>query len=147
VKNIKKIWNDYILSIEVVKRRKLNVQIFKDTQERLVTEISNFLDRCRGKGQIAVWGAGHQALAVITLSDIYKRIDFIIDSATFKQYKYTPATHLKIFPPEYLNKIELDGIIIMAAGYSSEIYSALISQFANLKNIAILREDHLQVMK
>jgi 2-polyprenyl-3-methyl-5-hydroxy-6-metoxy-1,4-benzoquinol methylase len=145
IKKVDKIWNDYILSIEIVKKGRANVGVFNDTKERVAREIITFLDRC--PGEVAVWGAGHQALAIITLSEIYKRISFIVDSATFKQYKYTPATHLKIYPPDYLKEKNLSGIIIMAAGYSSEIYSSVISKYCNIKNIAILREDHLEIMK
>jgi SAM-dependent methyltransferase len=145
VKKIDKIWNDYILSIELVKKSRVNVGIFKNTQERIAQEIIEFIGRCAG--DVAIWGVGHQALAVVTLADIYKRISFMIDSAPFKQYKYTPATHLKIYPPDYLLDLNLSGMIIMAAGYSNEIYSTVISRYPGIQNIAILREDHLELMK
>ena len=71
--------------------------------------------------KIAIWGAGHQALANIALLNMKEHVTCVLDSAEFKQGKYTPATHLPIFSPEILSKKEIGAVLIIAGNYSQEI--------------------------
>ena len=70
---------------------------------------------------VAIWGAGHQALAIISLTQIKNKILFVIDSAPFKQNLYTPATHLKIKSPEELCKYKPEAVIVIAGSYNNEV--------------------------
>ena len=94
-----------------------------------------------------IWGAGHQALTVISLSNIKKKISYIVDSATFKQNKYTPESHLLINKPDFMLKDKPESIIVMAAGFSDEIVKIINTKYPFIQNIAVLREDNLEIIK
>jgi hypothetical protein len=69
-----------------------------------------------------------------------------VDSAKFKQDKYTPGTHLLIKDPQSIHQDLPKAIIIMAAAYSDEVVKTLGSEYPRVKNIAILREDGLEAI-
>lgn len=139
-----RVWHDYILSAVVKKRSKLDISHFNLFQERLIKEINEYIDRFSEKS-VAIWGAGHQSLTLISLSNISRRIKYVIDSAVFKQGKFTPATHIKIVPPEMLKTDPVEAIIVMAASYSDEVAGILKEKYDNNINIAILRESGIEI--
>jgi len=146
ITSIKTIWHDYILSVEVKKRAPLLVDNFKDKFNSLNNELTNYIKKFDNKN-IVIWGAGHQALAIISLSGIAKYISYIVDSADFKQNKYTSGTNIKIESPKQLINNKPDVLIIIAAGYSDEVKRIISSKYAFIKNIAIVREDHLEIIE
>ena len=132
------IWYDYILSAVVRKRRKVDVSGFLESHENLKTEMSNFLYKQEEKGKkIAVWGAGHQALANLSLLDMADKITYVVDSAKFKQDKYTPATHILIVAPERLLQNEVQIVIIMAAGYSKEVKQIMKRDYPQIESVIL----------
>jgi len=137
------IWYDYILSAIVKKRKKLDVSNFHKVQEKIKADINKYVD---DNIRVAVWGAGHQALAVISLTKIEKKIKYVIDSAVFKQGFYTPSSHLKIVPPSRLDRGDISAIIVMAASYSDEVANIIKHKYPEMK-FAILREDKLELVK
>lgn len=124
VERIESIWQDYILSARVRKRKLLDFSEMEVQKDRLQNSFAAFFEARKGK-RIAAWGAGHQALAAIALAGAGARLECIIDSAPFKQGLYTPATHILIEPPERLDRRDIDTVIITAAGYSQEIADVL----------------------
>lgn len=144
--SIKNIWNDYIISVEVVRREPLNVEIFNNKFKIIKLSLNDYLDEINANKAV-IWGAGHQALTVISLTNIKNKIDYIVDSATFKQNKYTPESHLLINPPDYMLKDKPDSIIVMAAGFSDEIVKIINTKYPFIQNIAVLREDNLEIIK
>jgi hypothetical protein len=92
---------------------------------------------------VVIWGAGHQALAIITLADLANKVKFIIDSAKFKQGKYTPVSHIPIISPDSIDYETIDAIIIMAGSFSDEI-GRIINQRVSKINVAILRDYGLE---
>ncbi|MBF0385205.1 MAG: methyltransferase domain-containing protein [Candidatus Omnitrophica bacterium] len=137
--------DDYVISVVVKKREKLNIAHFYDYQIRIEDEIKNFLGRFQDK-RVAIWGAGHQALAIISLTKIADKIRYVIDSAPFKQGKYTPATHLPIVAPDTLRSEPVDAVIIMAASYSDEVAGIIRKQFSRNMAVAILRDFGLEIV-
>jgi hypothetical protein len=113
-------WHDYVLSAIVRKRAPLDLSALAACQGGLRASFDDFLGRFE-PGRVAIWGAGHQALALISLMGIAGRIRYVLDSAPFKQGRYTPATHLPIVPPERLDDGEVDAVIVLAASYSAEV--------------------------
>ena len=146
VTSIKTIWHDYILSVEVKKRTPLLVNNFKDKFNSLNNELASYIKKFDNKN-IVIWGAGHQSLAIISLSGIAKHINYIVDSAHFKQNKYTSGTNIKIESPEQLENSIPDALIIIAAGYSDEVKRIISKKYPFIKNIAIIREDHLEIIE
>lgn len=143
VLDCKPVWQDYILSAVVRKRKPTDLSFFADFCAEISKKLHAYIDRFPTK-KVAVWGAGHQALAVISLADIAQKIMYVIDSAPFKQGKFTPASHLPIVAPETLNANPMEAVIVMAASYSDEVARTIRSQFPHIKNIAILRDDGLE---
>jgi len=137
------VWHDYILSSTVRRRTPTNLTSFGEQRERLCHELHAFVDAC-GNGGVAVWGAGHQALAVLALAGLQGRIAFVIDSAPFKQGKYTPATHLPIAAPNTLATSHVSAVIVMAAAYSDEVVRTLRQLSPRVRHIAVLRNFGLE---
>lgn len=139
----KPVWQDYILSAVVRKRKQTNLSFFADFRNKISQNLHAYIDQFTEK-KVAVWGAGHQALAVISLADISQKIAFVVDSAPFKQGKFTPASHLPIVAPQALIDEPVETVIVMAASYSDEVARNIKNQFPHIKNIAILRDDGLE---
>tara|TARA_B100000131_G_scaffold266970_1_gene265095 strand:+ start:1632 stop:2762 length:1131 start_codon:yes stop_codon:yes gene_type:complete len=139
---INSIWDGYILSAIVKKRGIPQKLILENVINKIKKDFIKFKKKVKKKN-IAIWGAGHQALTVISLAKINYKIKCIIDSANFKQNKYSPGDKIKVIAPSEISNEKIDGIIIMAAGYSDEVY-----KFLKLKKfkgqIAILRHDHFE---
>ena len=146
VLSIDAVWHDYILSAQVKKRQKLIAGAFKDKQNHIVKQLDQFVSQF-DKKDVVVWGAGHQALAVISLARLQLKVSHVIDSAHFKQNKYTPGTGLLIKSPDSLLYDKPKAIIIMAAAYSDEVAKTIVEKYQNVMHVAILREDNLEISK
>lgn len=137
----KPVWHNYILSAVVRKKSGLDISEFKNTNLKIKKELNEFINE---NGKTAIWGAGHQALAVMSLAELGGRIEYVVDSAKFKQGKYTPATHIPIVSPEYFIQNPVPALIVMAGSYSDEVVSSLKNyKIENLK-IAVLRDYGLE---
>lgn len=139
-------WYDYIISAVVRKRKKADLSDFQNHQVQLKNEIEKYLSSFKNK-KVAIWGASHQALAILSLLNLSNKIEYVIDSAVFKQGKFTPVTHIPIVTPEKLNSDPVDAIIVMAAGYSDEVAKIIRQKFSKNISISILRDFGLEVIK
>jgi SAM-dependent methyltransferase len=158
------VWYEYIISAVVRKMKippphpplpkggwgdfqvkKIDISHFYKYQMQLKSEIEEYIRRFKDK-KIAIWGAGHQALAIISLLNLADKIKYVIDSAPFKQRKYTPATHVRIVSPDILNSDPVDAIIIMAASYSDEVARIIQQNFDKKINVSILRDFGLEII-
>ena len=141
------IWYRYIISIKVRKRKNTNTHQFEESIRTMKDELDQYFSRMIKEGKtIAGWGAGHQALANLSLLKLQDKIKYIIDSAEFKQNKFTPATHIPIVAPDVLSKGEVDAVLIMAAGYSDEIKNIILDKYPEV-SIAIMRVNGLEIIK
>lgn len=135
------IWHGYVLSAEVRKRRAPDVSGFLAQQDRVTKSVDAFLSEMEGRGlRTAVWGAGHAALADLSLLGMAGRIDVVLDSADFKQNKLTPATHIPIVAPSVLREGKIGAVLVMAGSYSSEIAGMLEEQYPQIVR-AVLEHD------
>lgn len=138
-----RIWYEYILSAVVRKRTMTRVDGFLQKQEMLKKELEAFIEEQQRRGKkTAVWGAGHQALANLALLELADKIVYVVDSAGFKQNKFTPATHIPVVAPERLKENEVHTVIIMAAGYSREVKRIMERDYPWIESI-IVTEDGL----
>ncbi|MCD4499014.1 class I SAM-dependent methyltransferase [Chromobacterium vaccinii] len=135
-------WHDYVLSATVRKRRPQNLSGLIACETALRASFDDFLGRF-APGKVAIWGAGHQSLALISLMGIAGRIRYVLDSAPFKQGRYTPATHLPIVPPERLNDGEVDAVIVLAASYSAEVARLIRERHGQRFAVAVMGEGGL----
>ena len=115
--------NDIALT---VKKRKIEKISGNDDVNRLINELVEFTDIQGTQGKkIAVWGAGHRTLALLSISKV-KNIDCIVDSADFKQGKYSPVTHLPIISPQTLEESDIDIVLVMVPGlYPDEVVKSI----------------------
>jgi 2-polyprenyl-3-methyl-5-hydroxy-6-metoxy-1,4-benzoquinol methylase len=145
VLNCEAIWHNYILSAVVRKRVKTNLDFFEGFKNKVKQDLDCFIEKFPEK-RVAIWGAGHQALATISLTGIEKKIKFIVDSAIFKQGKYSPSSHIQIVPEQRLVEDSVDAIIIMAGSYSDEISKIMLTKYPSIE-IAVLREFGLEFIE
>jgi len=142
------IWHDYIISVTVRKRSSLDLSRFYEQKNKITSALHEYIDRYPDH-TVAIYGAGHQSLAVMALSDLGGKIKYVVDDATFKQGRYTPASNIPIVASnvlfEDLSVGGIQAIIVMAASYSDEVATKLIKSQANALDIAILRQDGLEI--
>jgi 2-polyprenyl-3-methyl-5-hydroxy-6-metoxy-1,4-benzoquinol methylase len=121
--------NDLVI---VAQRRKpLDFKAHLEKFNNIVNSIKLFVkDRYKTGKKIAVWGAGHRALALMSISDLHE-IECVVDSAAFKQNKLTPLLHKKIVSPENFIKLNCDVLIIMLPGN----YAEQIIEFINSNKV------------
>lgn len=152
------LWHEYIISAVVqkkpampdrivIKKRadQLDLSAFHADQAKLMESLNKFINSF-GNKQVSIWGAGHQALAVMALADLSGKIKYVVDSATFKQNKFTPATHIPIVSPERLKSDPVEAIIVMAASYSEEVVKTIKDKFDQNIKIAVLRDFGLEAI-
>lgn len=120
--------NQYDIQIVAEKRRAAPLAGCKTALEALVTRFNRKLrDFAAQDKKVAVWGAGHRTLALLSLSD-HHLIDCVIDSAKFKHYRHAPISHLRILPPETLLDADcsIDVILVMVPGiYPQEVINRI----------------------
>ena len=155
-------FHSYILSMQVRKMtqkeknafipekksyEKLDLSGMKKAKEKFVKDFMKILSA--GK-RCAVWGASHQTFSVLGFLQEYdkallqKKLLFVADSAPFKQGKLTPATHFDIVAPGKIVEENIDTLLIMAGGYSDEIYRIAREKMSFSGNIYILRATGLE---
>jgi SAM-dependent methyltransferase len=139
------LWHEYILSAEVRKRPPTDLTRFAANRDRLQSEIEHFIRRF-GDRNTAVWGAGHQALTLIALLGLSGRIRYIVDSAPFKQGKFSPATHIPIVAPQMLEEEPVEAVIVMAASYSDEVAGIIRQKYPAKIHVAIVRDSGLEIL-
>jgi len=136
---LRPVWHDYILSAVVRRRAELNLADFETSRTVIKKKLLTYISRFK-PGRVAAWGAGHQALAVMAMAGLGGRLRYIVDSAPFKQGKYSPATHIPIVPPLQLEQDNVDAVIVMAASYSDEVAAILSKKYGDRLAVAVLRE-------
>jgi SAM-dependent methyltransferase len=133
----------YVLTALVRKRSRPDLSRFGVRREELRRDLEAFLMRFPA-GDVAVWGAGHQAFALIALTGIAGSLRYVVDSAPFKQGRYTPATHLPIVAPEMLDRDPVAAVIVMAGSYSDEVAGIAKERYPSGLVVAVMREEGLE---
>lgn len=140
VLEISEIWNNYIISTVVRKKKIIDIVPLNNQKDMITCHLWEYINSIKGRGgTVAVWGAGHQSLAVLSITGIYTEIAYILDSAQFKQNKYTPTTHIKIVAPDVLMGGTITDVLIIAGSYSDEVANILKEKYPNVQG-AILRD-------
>lgn len=110
----------------------------------LVKDLRRILADYKSRNKkVAIWGAGHRTLALLALAG-GDGIEYVVDSAKFKQGKFAPVSHLAIMSPEYLKKERVNLVIVMVPGlYPGEVLSTL-KEMDVVAEIAVLRENKIE---
>jgi len=134
--------DDYVLTAIVRKRTSLKFTNDNPSEGRLSKDIHDFLKKMAGTN-IAVWGAGHQALASLGMFHMESHVSMIIDSSPLKQGLFAPGCALPIYSPEALITNKIAAVIVMAGSYSDEIVEIIKTKYSFIQHIAVAKEDNL----
>lgn len=132
-------------SITVRKRKTADTTCWENSFAVLRKELYEHVDSYTAKGKkVAVWGASHQGFTLLSSLDLSNKISYIIDSAPFKQGKYSPASHIPIVDRKHYFVEPVDSIVIMAPGYTDEIEAIIKKELNADLDIRAIRSDHLE---
>jgi SAM-dependent methyltransferase len=146
VLSCKRVWDGYDLAAQVRRRAPLDCREWSQARDGLVASLREFLDRySRSGGKIAVWGASHQALTLLSLAQA-SEVRYVVDSAPFKQGRFTPVVHTPIFGPNALLQDPVDAVLVMAAGYSDEVVRILRTDCGFAGAVAVLRGNTVEIL-
>ena len=146
VLTMKTIEDDYIISAYVKVKNNISWDLFENQRKNLKKQIEDFYSNSPKKYNF-IWSAGHQSLTTISTLGLEKLISKIVDSATYKQNKFAPASGIGIISPDQLIKSQPKKIILAAAGYNSEIIQILKNKYKLKIDIACLNKGKLDVLK
>jgi len=116
--------NDLVLVAK--KKNMLDLTNSKVVVDAIIESVKSIVRSASKRGQkITVWGAGHRALALMAMADL-QEITCVVDSASFKQGKFTPILHKKIISPDMFLNTNCDLLILMLPGnYSQQVIQFL----------------------
>lgn len=142
----KEMVNRDTISMIVRKKKKIDVSKIAESYNSICTGINSYIDSLNAKGKkVAIWGASHQGFTLASTAKLTKKVEYIIDSAPFKQGKYAPASHIPIVSPDDAGKHPVDAIIIMAPGYTDEIAGIIKEKYGEQVEIAVMMTKTLQM--
>ncbi len=140
-----RVWEGYDLAALVRRRECWDGMGWKVDLNALVAAIRGFLTLHVNEGRkAAVWGASHQALTLLALARA-REVRYLVDSAPFKQGRYTPVIHTPIHGPAMLDTDPVDAVLVMAAGYSDEVVRILREERGFQGMVAVIRGNTVEV--
>ena len=138
---------DNDIAAVVQKKKVLNITGQFCEVEALIAEMRKIVADYKTKNKkVAVWGAGHRTLALISLGRLTD-LAYIVDSAKSKQGKFSPVSHLNIVPPRHLKNESVDLVIVMVPGlYPDEVLKTIEDMDLDV-DVAVLRYNKIELIK
>ena len=125
--------------------RLIDVSALRDSYDRLSASVNAHIDHLSESHRtMAIWGASHQGFTLAATTKLGGRVEYIIDSAPFKQGRFSPASHIPIVDPDYAVAHPVDEILIVAPGYTDEIAGIIRERFDENVRILVLRTDRIE---
>lgn len=125
--------------------RLIDVSALRDSYDRLSASVNAHIDHlAESHRTMAIWGASHQGFTLAATTKLGGRVEYIIDSAPFKQGRFSPASHIPIVAPDYAVAHPVDEILIVAPGYTDEIAGIIRERFDENVRILVLRTDRIE---
>lgn len=116
--------------------------------ERVKNELDSLTKGLQDEGgKLAIWGASHQGFTLAATLGLADRVEYMIDSAPFKQGRFAPASHLPIVAPDHYFEAPVDAVLIVAPGYTDEIAGIIRQRFGAGVRILTLRTDHIEELQ
>ena len=139
---IKNIWHDYILSAKIRNISPISMLNMSVNRKFILDSMFEYVAKNHRTG-IAIWGAGHQSLALLSMLKNKELIECVIDSAKFKQDRYTPGSHIPVRSPKYLQNRTISSILVIGGSYNQEIVKIIKKEYSFIGNIAYLDQTRL----
>ena len=133
-------------TVYVIVRRQehLTRDTFRTNYEQVKDALNLFVDKMTEAGRrLSFWGASHQCFTAASFLCRPDKVESIVDSAKFKQGRYSPASHIPIVSPEQFFAFPSDSLLILAPGYTDEIAATVTSHTSSVKLFA-LRSDTIE---
>lgn len=125
--------------------RLIDVSALRDSYDRLSASVNaHIVHLSESHRTMAIWGASHQGFTLAATTKLGGRVEYIIDSAPFKQGRFSPASHIPIVAPDYAVAHPVDEILIVAPGYTDEIAGIIRERFDENVRILVLRTDRIE---
>ena len=125
--------------------RLIDVSALRDSYDHLSASVNAHIDHLSESHRtMAIWGASHQGFTLAATTKLGGRVEYIIDSAPFKQGRFSPASHIPIVAPDYAVAHPVDEILIVAPGYTDEIAGIIRERFDESIRILVLRTDRIE---
>jgi SAM-dependent methyltransferase len=136
-----RVWHGFDWAATAVRRHAGSFETMRVEFDAAVNRLRSLVAEGTTHGHhVAVWGASHQALTLLTACEFSSRdVEFILDSAPFKQGKLAPGCGLPVVSPKELQKMKIDRVIIIAGGFSKEIARQLRVDIGYRKEAFIFR--------
>jgi 2-polyprenyl-3-methyl-5-hydroxy-6-metoxy-1,4-benzoquinol methylase len=98
---------------------------FQENADKVKNELVQFLIKQKKAGKsIAAYGAAAKGNTLLNYGGIKPDLlPFVCDAAEAKQNNFLPGSHIPIFPPELIEKIKPDYVLILPWNISAEIQS------------------------
>lgn len=129
----------------VKKRETITRETFKTNYQGVRKDMNEFVRSCKESGRtLAFWAASHQCFTAASFLDHPEDVTYIVDSAVFKQGKYSPASHIPIVAPSEFYAKPTDEILIMAPGYSEEIAGIIRKNVKTSIHLCTLRSEKIE---
>lgn len=113
------------VKLEMLKKldRKEAYEEFARRVKIIKRDILDYLRRIKSQSKVVVgYGAAAKGNVFLNYCGITtKLLDYIVDSIPYKQGRYTPGTHIPIFPEQKLQKEIPDYTLILAWNFADEI--------------------------
>ena len=133
------------LSVIVRKRPQMDTENLLECYVNLKREMETYMKYLDAwDKKVAIWGASHQGFTLAATTGLKDCVKYMIDSAPFKQGRFAPASHIPIVPPDHFEKEPVDGILIVAPGYTEEIAGIIKERFGDKVEIMTLRSRHIE---
>ena len=87
------------------------------------TSLVGALNKLRAEGRkIAVYGASGKGQSLLQFCGVDRQVvDFVVDKSGMKQGRFTPGTHIPIFPPAHIYEENPDVLLLCAWNFAAEI--------------------------
>lgn len=123
----------------------ISVDSLGKNKEVIEEEINKYINKLdSNNATLAMWGAGHQGFTLASTTSLQKKIEYIIDSASFKQGRFAPASHIPIVSPDYFYQKPVDSILIVAPGYTDEIARTIREKYGDAVDILDVRRGIIE---
>ncbi len=139
----RELFHGYFLSVEVQRRQCTDLADFHDTRTSLCAQLQALVQQ-HGASKTVIWGASHQAFALLAMAALAEPLLAIIDSSPLKQGRYSPVTNIPIVSPEQIRPADCTLLIAAAGGYSTEVARIARLRFGLSLSIYILLPNGLE---